>query len=70
MVCLINIARSSEVDGSSDLILLGDPFFRSAYTYNNLDQNTISIAKPAYNSTTEHVVPIGKGPVPKLFGTG
>lgn len=67
--CVIKVSKSSEVD-SDDLILLGDAFFRSAYTYNNLDQNTISIAKPVFNSTAENIIPIGKGPVPKLFGTG
>lgn len=69
-ICVVNIKGSSTFrqDG---IIILGDPFFRSAYTYNNLDQNTISIAKPAYNSKkAERIVPIGKGPVPKLYGTG
>lgn len=68
-ICVVDINKSSTFreDG---LIILGDPFFRSAYTYNNLDQNTISIAKPAYNSKTERIVPVGKGPVPKLRGTG
>jgi hypothetical protein len=50
--------------------LLGDPFLRSAYTYNHLDQNTISIARPAYKSKAEHIIPIGRGPVPRLYGTG
>jgi len=67
-ICVVNIRPST---ARHDLeTLLGDPFFRSAYTYNHLDQNTISIAKPAYNSKAEHIVPIGRGPVPKLYGTG
>ena len=68
-ICVVDIEPSS-VFGKNGLILLGDAFFRSSYTYNNLDQNTISIAKPAYNSKPERLLPIGKGPVPKLQGTG
>lgn len=69
-VCVVNIIQSAAVD-HTDLIMLGDPFFRSAYTYNNLDQNTISIARPAYNpKAKERIIPIGRGPVPRLYGTG
>lgn len=68
-VCVVNIKRSSAFR-QDDLFILGDSFFRSAYTYSNLDQNTISIARPAYNSKSERVVPIGKGAIPELFETG
>ena len=69
-ICVVNLIQSAAV-GHTDLIMLGDPFFRSAYTYNNLDQNTISIARPAYNpKAKERIIPIGRGPVPKLYGTG
>jgi hypothetical protein len=68
-ICVVNIKRSSAFR-EGEIIILGDAFFRSAYTYNNLDQNTISIARPAYHAKAEHIVPIGKGPVPKLYGTG
>lgn len=68
-ICAVNIKRSSAFR-EGEIIILGDAFFRSAYTYNNLDQNTISIARPAYNAKAEHIVPIGKGPVPELYGTG
>lgn len=66
-VCVVNIKRSSTF--RQDLIVLGDPFFRSAYTYHNLDQDTISIARPAFNKA-ERIVSIGEGAVPELFGTG
>ncbi|GAB7325281.1 hypothetical protein MBLNU13_g09338t1 [Cladosporium sp. NU13] len=69
-ICVVNLIRSANVD-HIDHIILGDPFFRSAYTYNHLDQNTISIARPAYDSKDkERIIPIGRGPVPKLYGTG
>lgn len=68
-ICVVNILSSTARHDFSTL--LGDPFFRSAYTYNNLDQNTISIARPAYNpKAKERIIPIGRGPVPKLYGTG
>ena len=66
-ICVVDIAPSSAYN---ELIVLGDAFFRSSYSYNNFDQNTISIAKPAYNSKPERLLPIGKGPVPRLQGTG
>jgi hypothetical protein len=56
----------SQGDGSS----LGDPFLRSAYTFYNLEQHTISLVQAANNSTGENIVPIGKGPMRKLSGTG
>jgi hypothetical protein len=68
-ICVVNIKRSSAFR-EGEIIILGDAFFRSAFTYNNLDQNTISIARPAYNAKAEHIVPIGKGPVPRLYGSG
>jgi hypothetical protein len=68
-ICVVNVKRSSTFH-QDGIIILGDPFFRSAYPYNNLEQNTISLAKPTYNSKAERIVPIGKGPVPKLYGTG
>jgi hypothetical protein len=49
---------------------LGDPFLRSAYTFYNLAQHTISFAQASNNSTGDNVIPIGKGPTPKLSGTG
>lgn len=55
--------------GRDEIILLGDPFLRSAYTFFNLEQHTISIAQAANNPKSEHIVAIGKGPVPKLVGT-
>ena len=68
-LCAVNILPSTARHHFRTL--LGDPFFRSAYTYNNLDQNTISIARPANNpKAKERIIPIGRGPVPKLYGTG
>lgn len=68
-ICVVNIWPSTSRHDFNTL--LGDPFFRSAYTYNHLDQNTIPIARPAYNSKAkEHIIPIGRGPLPKLHGTG
>lgn len=68
---LCGLAVSSSED---DDITLGIPFLRSAYTYYNQDEHTVSIAKPAHNTAKhpirENVVAIGKGPVPKLKGTG
>lgn len=49
---------------------LGLPFFQSAYVHHNLDQNTISFAKPAYNNKPADMVAVGPGPVPNLIGTG
>lgn len=67
-ICVVNIRPSTARHDFETL--LGDPFFRSAYTYNHLDQNTISIARPAYKSKAEHIIPIGRGPVPRLYGAG
>lgn len=63
-ICMITL--STRVGGD---VVLGDPFLRSAYTFYHLDQHTISIAQAANNPKSEHIVAIGKGPVPKLVGT-
>lgn len=64
-VCVVTL--SSGFPGGK--LILGDPFLRSAYTFFNIEQHTISIAQAASNPKSEHIVAIGKGPVPKLTGT-
>lgn len=51
-------------------MMLGDSFLRSAYTFFNLDQKTISLAQAVYNTTATWIVPIGPGPVPAMTGNG
>ena len=55
-ICLFGIAPSQ---GSSPV--LGDTFLRSAYVVYDLANNEISLAQTKFNSTTTHVVEIGKG---------
>lgn len=49
---------------------LGIPFLNSAYVHYNIDEHTISLANPSYNSKKPDLVAIGKGRVPNLIGTG
>lgn len=70
-MCAVLVVDSGfKSDSDKGDIILGNVFLHSAYTYYNLDERTISIAEAVYNSTTENIVAIGKGPVPKLSGTG
>ena len=55
-ICLFGIAPSQ---GSTSV--LGDTFLRSAYVVYDLANNEISLAQTNFNSTTSHVVEIGKG---------
>ena len=55
-ICLFGIAPSQ---GSTSV--LGDTFLRSAYVVYDLANNEISLAQTNFNSTTRHVVEIGKG---------
>lgn len=70
-MCAFLLAGSGfKSDSNERDTILGGVFLHHTYTYYNLDQHTISIAEAVFNSTTENVVAIGKGPVPKLTGTG
>ncbi|KAM0722909.1 hypothetical protein Q7P37_001107 [Cladosporium fusiforme] len=66
--CVVNLRHSSDPEFNDTI--LGVPFLHSAYVHYNIDEHTISIAKPAYNSKKPDVVAIGKGPVPNFVGTG
>ena len=55
-ICLFGIAPSQ---GSTSV--LGDTFLRSAYVVYDLANNEISLAQTNFNSTTSHVIEIGKG---------
>lgn len=69
--CKLRLAPSDTTPGSyPGTISLGTPFLRSVYSFYNLDQHTISLARPVYNATSEHIVAIGKGRVPMPTGTG
>lgn len=67
-ICRLNLRYSKSYMSST--AMLGMPFLNSAYTYYNLDQHTISIAKPSFLMRKSDVVAIGQGRVPNLTGTG
>ncbi|KXS99986.1 hypothetical protein AC578_803 [Pseudocercospora eumusae] len=54
----------------SPMLILGDPLLRSAYTFYNLNEHTISIAQPSFFTDKENIVTVGKGPTPHLSGLG
>ena len=64
-VCAVAISRGSEKNYN----LFGDPLFRSAYIYFNLDQKTISLAQASYDTTGSSITAVGPGPVPSLAGS-
>ncbi|EME84361.1 uncharacterized protein MYCFIDRAFT_152578 [Pseudocercospora fijiensis CIRAD86] len=64
-ICSINLA--SGADGEQ--LTVGDPLLRAAYVFYNLDEKTISIAKPTYFADQENIVPVN-GSTPSLTGTG
>ena len=70
-MCKFRLAPSDTTPGSyPGTISLGTPFLRSVYSFCNLDQHTISLAKAVHNATSEHIVAIGKGQVSMPTGTG
>lgn len=60
---------SGAPDNSTEF-LVGDPFFRSAYLFFNLDQKTVSMAQASYNVDESNVVAIGAGNVTATLPTG
>lgn len=70
-LCVFLVGSSgARSDSDNGTVILGKQFFKSAYTFFNLEQHTISIAKAARNSRREHIVAIRQGPVPKMHGRG
>jgi hypothetical protein len=70
-MCKLRLAPSDTTPGSyPGTISLGTPFLRSVYSFYNLDQHTISLAKPVHKAASEHIVAIGKGQVSMPTGTG
>ena len=65
---LCDVALSSTKDPED--CSLGDPFLRSAYTFYYLAGHFISIAQASNNPTGENVVPVSRGFIPELNGTG
>ncbi|KXT11915.1 hypothetical protein AC579_8582 [Pseudocercospora musae] len=64
-LCYLSLAPSFR-----PMLILGDPLLRSAYTFYNLDEHTISIAQPSFFTDKENIVTVGKGPTPHLTGLG
>ncbi|KAF7192430.1 putative aspartic-type endopeptidase OPSB, partial [Pseudocercospora fuligena] len=64
-LCYLSLAPSFR-----PMLVLGDPLLRSAYTFYNLDEHTISIAQPSFFTDKENIVTVGKGPTPHLTGLG
>lgn len=60
---------SPQPDNTTEF-LVGDPFFRSAYTFFNLDERTVSIAQASYNVDESNIVPVGAGNHSSTYPSG
>lgn len=49
---------------------VGDPFFRSAYAFFNLDEQTVSLAQASYNVNETNIVPVGAGNISSTYPSG
>lgn len=61
---------SPSPDNTTEQFLVGDPLLRSAYTFFNLDEGTISFAQASYNVSESNIVPVGSGNVSSTYPSG
>lgn len=61
---------ASPVPDETDQFLVGDPDFRSAYTFFDLGERTVSIAQESYNADESISMPVDLGNASSTYPTG